>query len=296
MEIGIFSTFIEPAALDLVQTVIDAVRTNQIPNTKVSFIFSNREIGEHPTTDALLNRLSTQGIELIPFSAARFNPEVRKKARQEEKEGKPSLIKDWRNQFGKEVLRRLPPTDLDLLLGDMFIWGDNLCEKRNGINLHPALPNGPKGEWYNVLWELIKNGALETGVMMHKVTAKLDRGPTVALCRFSIRGPKFDELWDQLPNEKDELQQVIQQGMSEREKTNHPLHQEIRKHGLTREFPLIIQTTRAFAEGNVRVEGESVVDSTGRPLKDGYDLTTEIDEIAMPQLEGVRSGRKERLR
>ena len=43
MKIGIFSTFIEQAALDLVKTIEDAVEKGEIPNTEVSFIFSSRE-------------------------------------------------------------------------------------------------------------------------------------------------------------------------------------------------------------------------------------------------------------
>ena len=150
MKIGIFSTFIETAALDLVKTVQDAVKTGEIPNSEISFIFSNREIGDDPTTDSILHSLVRQSTSpLISFSAARFNPDVRKKAKQNKND---LLMKEWRNRFGDEVLKRLPHTDIDLLLGDMYIWGDNMCAVRNGINLHPALPDGPKGELYKAIW------------------------------------------------------------------------------------------------------------------------------------------------
>lgn len=290
MKIGIFSTFIEPAALELVKTVQNAVDTQEIPNTEIAFIFSNRQQGENPITDVILQTLTHQDAPLILFSAARFKPNMRRMGRQEKN---TPLIKEWRNQFGEEVLKRLPHTDIDLLLGDMYIWGDNLCRERNGINLHPALPHGPKGEWYKVIWRLIQEGAKETGVMMHKVTSKLDRGPAVTYCSFPIRGSQFDALWNQIPQDQEKLNRVIKQGLLQKEKANHPLHAKIREHGLTREFPLIIQTAKSFAEGKFRIEGESILDHKGITLKDGLDLTRQIDEAVKPILEGNRSIRKE---
>ena len=63
------------------------------------------------------------------------------------------------------------------------------------INLHPAAPGGPAGTWQEVIWQLIGNEAEETGVMMHMVTPKLDKGPPVAYCTFQIRGEPFDRYW-----------------------------------------------------------------------------------------------------
>lgn len=293
MKIGIFSTFIEPAASELTTTLQHAVKTGEIPNSEISFIFSNREKGENPTTDGILGTLDRQDIPLISFSASRFKSDMRRRARREERAGNTSLMKEWRNQFGEEALRRLPKTDIDLLLGDMYIWGDNLCRQRNGINLHPALPNGPKGEWYKVIWQLIQEGARETGAMMHKVTPELDRGPAVTYCRFPIRGYRFDALWNDLPKDEKGLAEMIKKGLLEKENTLHPLHKKIRAHGLAREFPLIIATTRSFAEGRIRINGDSIIDSSGNPLLDGFDLTRQIDETVRPTLEGNSSLGKE---
>lgn len=285
MQIGIFSTFIEEDALTLVRSVGEAVESGKILNTNLAFIFSNREYGESETTDNILKRVSDQEIPLITFSASKFRPELRREARRKEREGNSFLIDDWRNLYGEEVLKRLPHTDLDLLLGDMWIWGQNMCEERNGINLHPALPTGPKGEWYKVIWQLIEEGRDETGVMMHKITPELDRGPAIAYCRFPIRGYQFDSLWGQLPQGEEELTKLIKQGLSEKEKTMHPLHRKIREHGFIRETPLIIQTTRAFAEGSIRVESEALVG--------GYDLTAEVNQEIRVQPEGNRRNGRE---
>ena len=55
---------------------------------------------------------------------------------------------------------------------------------------------------------------------------------------------------------------------------------------MAREFPLIIQTAKSFAQGELKIEGNSVLDCESRPLKGGLDLTRQIDEIVKPILEG----------
>lgn len=285
MRIGVFSTLIEQAALDLVQTIEGAVNSGEIPNTEISFIFSNREEGENKITDHLLNQLECGRIPLVTFSASNFEQKMRQETLKRAKEGNDLLLSHWRNLFGDEITKRLPQTDLDVLVGDMYIWGDNLTRRRNGINLHPALPHGPKGEWYKVIWELIENRATESGIMMHKVTKDLDRGPTVTFCRFPIEGQPFDSLWQQLPSDPQEFAQLLRLGGSQKEIATHPLHQEIRRHGLVRELPLVVQTIKAFAEGKIHFERDFPVDETGRTIEGGYDLTDKIDEIVKPILE-----------
>ncbi len=278
IKIGIFSTFIEDDSLTLVKAVERAIQSGNIPNAKVAFIFSNREYGESPTTNVILDGLENRSTPLITYSAAKFEPDLRRKAREEEQNGNLLSIGDWRNLYGEQVLKKIPPTDLDLLLGDMWIWGQNLCKERNGINLHPALPTGPKGEWYKVIWQLIKERQNESGVMIHKITPELDRGSAIAYCRFPIRGNQFDSLWNQLPQREEDLDRLIQQELSKKEKTTYPLHRKIREYGFNRETPLIIQTTRAFAEGSIRVEDQSVVNHNGEALVGGYNLTSEVNQ------------------
>lgn len=288
MRIGIFSSFIEQDALTLVSAVCSSVINSEIPNSRVTFIFSNRERGESSVTDEILNEVASLSVPtVLTLSYKKFLPEEKKLARKKEREENDnSFIITWLNKYGEEVMRRLPQTNIDLLLGDMTIWGENMCEGRTAINLHPALPGGPQGKWYNVVWDLIENGANETGVMMHYVTSVLDQGPPVAFCRFSIRGPKFDHLWEQLPEDKGKLQELIQERRSQKEKATNPLFRAIREEGFIREIPLIIQTTKAFAEGAVRIEGGLVVDRNGQVLKEGYDLTTQIDKMIRPKIEG----------
>lgn len=92
MKIGIFSTFIEPAAFELAETVKRAVKNGIIPNTEIAFIFSNRELEESPTTDLILQQLIQEKPPLITLSARRFEPELREQAKKEGTQGNFSLM------------------------------------------------------------------------------------------------------------------------------------------------------------------------------------------------------------
>jgi folate-dependent phosphoribosylglycinamide formyltransferase PurN len=139
------------------------------------------------------------------------------------------------------------------------------------INLHPAIPGGPSGTWQEVIWQLIESKASETGVMMHLVTPELDMGPPVTYCTFPIRGKAFDKYW----------QEIEGRPLAEIKKTqgeNNRLFKLIRKHGLAREFPLIIATLKAFSQGKVKITADKkLVDAEGKLIK-GYNLTDEINK------------------
>jgi hypothetical protein len=47
---------------------------------------------------------------------------------------------------------------------------------------------------------------------------------------------------------------------------------------LTREFPLIIATLKAFSQGKVKIDKGRVVNADGQPIK-GYNLSEEIDRL-----------------
>lgn len=170
--------------------------------------------------------------------------------------------------------------DLCVLAGYMLITGPEMCQRYNMINLHPAAPGGPAGTWQEVIWQLIDGEAKGTGVMMHLVTPELDKGPPVAYCTFPIQGEPFDKYWKVIKR----LPPDSPKGKEARES----LFKLIRKHGLAREFPLIVSTIKAFSQGKIRItEDKRVIDAEGKPIK-GYNLTEEINEIVKG--EGLQSG------
>ena len=254
-KIGWFSTGRDAAARQLLSTVWRSIKKGEI-KAEILFVFSNREPGEAKESDSFFKLVRRYKIPLICLSSNKF---------------KRRVGKNWRSKFEKEAMRKLEGfrPDLCLLAGYMLIVGEEMCRCYPMINLHPAAPGGPKGTWQEVIWRLMEEGAAETGVMMHLVTPELDEGPPAAYCTFSLRGKPFDKYWNEV--EGLSIEEVkAQQG------ERNPLFQQIRKHGLAREFPLIIATLKAFTEGRVRIEAGMVVDEHKKAIE-GYNITEEIE-------------------
>jgi hypothetical protein len=129
---------------------------------------------------------------------------------------------------------------------------------------------GAKGIWQDVIWELIEQRAARAGVMLHLATPELDEGPPVTYCTYPICGPDFDWPWQQI--EGPPIGEI-----KDAEGEDNTLFQEIRRHGIAREIPLVIETLRAFADGHVRIENKHIVDADGRPIPP-YDLTEQIEQ------------------
>jgi phosphoribosylglycinamide formyltransferase-1 len=240
---------------------------------RIQVVFCNRDPGEDTNTDAFLEQVRGYGIPLVTLSSRDFR---RKRDGRVARKGAP--LPEWRRDYDREVMRLLAPYPfgLGVLAGYMLIFCDEACQKFGLLNLHPAAPGGPAGMWQDVIWELIRRRAGQTGVMMHLATPDLDQGPPVTYCLYPIRGPGFDELWRQA-----EGRPVEEIKASEGE--SNALFAEIRRHGVAREAPLVIETLRAFADGRVRIENKQVVDAEGRRIA-GYDLTAEIERTVAPTL------------
>jgi phosphoribosylglycinamide formyltransferase-1 len=258
-QLGWFSTGRDKAARDLLKAVKNSIELGEV-EAEIAFVFSSREPGESAASDLFLELVRGYGIPLISFSYHRF------------KAGKGALPR-WRQEYDREVMKRLEGfhPDLCVLAGYMLIVGGEMCQRYNMINLHPAAPGGPAGSWQEVIWQLIRARAGESGVMMHLVTPELDQGPPVTYGTFSLHGEPFDKHWAEA--EKRPFEEIKKQGEA------NPLFKLIRRHELAREFPLIIATLRAFSRGEVSITRDKrVVDFEGRPVN-GYNLTDEIDRV-----------------
>ena len=255
-QLGWFSTGRDKAARDLLTVAQRSIALGEI-RAEIDFVFCNREPGESKESDLFHKLVDSYGIPLVCFSSRRF---------------KADKGTGWRLDYDRKVMNRLKSFDADLcvLAGYMLIVGEEMCQRYNMINLHPAAPGGPKGTWQEVIWQLIDNQAEETGVMMHLVTPELDQGPPVAYCTFAIRGKPFDKYWR-------EIEGYPIEEIKQKQGENNRLFRLIRKHELAREFPLIISTLKVFSQGKVGIEKGKVVDAERRPI-DGYNLTDEIDK------------------
>jgi phosphoribosylglycinamide formyltransferase-1 len=166
---------------------------------------------------------------------------------------------EWRIKYDREVNRKIKSfaCDVCVLAGYMLIVSEELCQRHDMINLHPAPPGGPTGSWQEVIWALVYSKAYAAGAMMHVVTPELDKGPVVSYCLFSIKGEPFAGYW--------------------RKEDRNTLFRLVRQYELAREFPLITFTLQSLSRGEVSVKGQKVTDAQGRPIS-GYDLTRPVDE------------------
>ena len=266
-QLGWFSTGRDKAARDLLAAVQSSIKLGEI-KAEIAFVFCNREPGEARESDLFFKQVENYHIPLICFSYQKFKA---KRERLNINQGRALPL--WRLDYDREVIARLPDwhPDLCVLAGYMLVVGEEMCQRYNMINLHPAAPGGPTGTWQEVIWQIIANKADETGVMMHLVTPELDKGPAVTCCTFPIRGEPFDKYWREF--------EKLSQDSSKRHDERNSLLRLIRQHGLAREFPLIIATVKAFSQGKIKISKEKrVIDAEERPIN-GYNLTDEINAL-----------------
>jgi phosphoribosylglycinamide formyltransferase-1 len=288
LRIGWFSTGRDPAARNLLQTVHVDITANGIP-ASIDWIFCHRETGDAPPNEEYRQRemffelAASLDIPVATLSHVKFMPELRKGGLEESKsaaEASPAL-EQWRNLYGKEVMKlisMLPKVDLVVMAGYMLIIGDPELEGLDMVNIHPALPWGPKGTWQEVIHQLIAEEAQEQGIMVHLVTKELDRGPVISYCRFPIQGPEWDPLWDQWKAD-------IKPDAALEAREAHPLFKKIRHEGEIRELPLLRGAIRELAYGNVTVRDKKIW-AAGQQLQQGVDLTPTIEEIVAKEQAG----------
>jgi phosphoribosylglycinamide formyltransferase-1 len=244
LNIGWFSTGRDQAARQLLQAVQNKVSRGDI-NGKISFVFSNRESGEAKESDLFFELVRSYNIPLVCLSHKNFKT-VRKE-------------KEWRIKYDRGVDKKIAlfAPDLCVLAGYMLIVSEELCQKYNMINLHPAPPGGPAGSWQEVISALIQNKSDTAGAMIHLVTPELDSGPVVSYCLFSIKGGPFVEYW--------------------RKGDKHMLFRLIRQYELAREFPLITLTLQSLSRGEVIIKDRRVMNTQGK-LISGYNLSGQVDK------------------
>jgi folate-dependent phosphoribosylglycinamide formyltransferase PurN len=265
LDIGWFSTGRGPGSRRLLTTVHDEIASRRL-DARISVVFCNRERGEDENSDLFLDQAQEYSLPLVCLSSRDF-----RRVRGGEIARKGESLPEWRREYDREVARRLEPYpfEIGVLAGYMLIFGDEFLRQLDLLNLHPAAPGGPKGIWQDVIWQLIDARAERAGVMMHLATPELDEGPPVTYCTYPIRGPNFDPHWREVEGHpSDEIK-------SEEGEAN-PLFAEVRRHGVARELPLVIETLRAFAERRIRIEHKRLVDTSGTPVPP-FDLTDQIE-------------------
>ncbi len=288
LKIGWFSTGRDPAARNLLETVHEDLVSNKVP-AEILWIFCHRQTGDGPFNEEYRQRelffdlAASLNIPVATFSHVQFKPELRKQGMAESRsaaEASPTLL-EWRNEYGRELVKTidlLPPVDIIVMAGYMLIIGAPELERLVLVNIHPALPGGPRGTWQEVIHQLIAEEAAEQGIMIHVVTEELDRGPAMSYCRFPIHGEGWDHLWDQWKKD-------IKPDSTLEEREGHPLFKRIRSEGEIRELPLLRGAIRELAFGNIQIQ-EKKVWAGGKQQSRGVDLTAIIEDILRTQSSG----------
>ena len=263
MKIGWLSTGRDQAACNLLSDVVARAQRDDVP-MEIGAVFSDRERGEAPESDRFLDLAERLGFPVVTLSSRASWVEAQKLG---------VSRAEWRKEYHRGVAELLTPYNLGVfvLAGYMLITSAELCRRFAILNLHPALPGGPKGMWQDVIWELLEAEAQETGAMIHLATAQLDRGPVVAYFRLPLRGPDWEPLWEQWHAKRETLSVAR---IAAAEGAAEPLFAAVRRRGEVREIPLLYQTLRQFAEGRLNTANGCVfAESTRLPL----DLTDLVD-------------------
>ena len=243
-QIGWFSTGRGQGSLNLLHAMVKAIKTGKVRD---------------------------YGLRLVCLSSKRFNPGLRQGGKTN-----PIAMDRWRREYDMVIMEKLKglSTDINVLAGYMLILSSEMCERYNIVNLHPATPDGPTGTWQEVVWKLIEKRASYSGNMMHLVTRELDRGAPVTYSDFPLTGQGFDNLWLELKEklENRSLEEIIETGGSD-----NPLFLKIRHEGARREIPLVTETLRAFASGQLQLEGGKIR-AEGKTLNGPYCLTDNIEK------------------
>lgn len=274
LPIGWFSTGRDEAALWLLDETLKAISSGFLP-IEIAFLFCNRDEGDAPQSDAFLAYVRKVGLPLIAFSSRRFLPELWRKG----KSGDEKALQEFRRLYHEKVAALLEPylarVPFSLLAGYMLIISDEFCNTYTLLNLHPALPGGPKGAWQDVIWELIGQRAEFAGAQIHIVTPQLDSGPPVTYCRVPIRTPDMMPLWEEMERK---LQSMTLEAIIAAEGEQEQLFAKIRSRQLACEVPLIHLTLKRFAEGKLSLSGKMTY-WEDKPELNGVDLTEDVEAL-----------------
>ncbi|MCA9847590.1 MAG: phosphoglycerate transporter [Dehalococcoidia bacterium] len=222
------------------EAVLDAIRAGTL-DAEIAYVFSNRDPGDDPITDAFFDLVRAEGIPLLALGSVAYR---KTHGGERSKPGEP--LPPWREAYDREVARLVDqhPADLGVLAGYMLIFTAEFTESHPLVNLHPALPGGPVGTWTEVILELLRSGASESGVMLNVAIPEVDMGPVVAFCRYPIQTTSVD------PHASDEALEAS------------PAFEAIRAEQVRHESPFLVAALQAFATGRASLGASDPLDLT----------------------------------
>jgi len=253
LRVGWFTSGRGEGSRAMYRATSDAIRNGAL-NAEIAVLFCNRDPGESSATDELIEEARADRVPVVTRSSVAFR---RARGGERSRPGEP--LPTWRTEYDRAVDADLAahPFELGVLAGYMLIFGAEFVAKHSLLNFHPALPTGPAGTWREVIRDLIRGRAEESGVMMHLALAEVDEGPVASFCRYPLRDETLAPRWDELEPRID--------AAGDEELEQSALFAAIRERGLAQETPLLVATLRAFAKDWLKVEDGRLLG--GAPLE-----------------------------
>lgn len=255
LRIAWFATAKGTSSRKLLNAANEAIRDGRL-DAEIVCVVCNRVRGQSANTDLFLDDVEHAGIPLISSSSLEWRRRVG---------GEVSLpgqeLASWRRDYDRYLYERMleHAPDVGMMAGYMMVITDVICDHLPCLNLHPALPDGPIGTWQQVIHELIAQQADRSGMVLQRVTTELDRGPTVTWAQYPIRGPQFDQLWDEYGDDSD---------------LETPLFHAIREAGASREPAFVLQSLQALAS---RKSTPSTNELPSAEFGIGSDITAAVE-------------------
>lgn len=227
LKIGWMSSATGPGSRALLKFVHDSIVNGSL-DASIEYVFSSRENGEDIEIDKFAEMVSEFKLPFHSFSFNKFRTKTLRGLNRE----------TIRIRYDTEVIDKIKNYNVDLIImaGYMLIASEEFTKKFPIINLHPALPNGPKGTWQQVVNQIIESHQTQTGTMIHLVTNDLDRGPVISCCRCDLESE-----WNNYLIHKSRPQ----------------LFKEIRKKQYLQEPGLMLETLKWISTGIIDVENLS---------------------------------------
>lgn len=177
MKLGWFSTGTGQGSRDLLTHFYSKIKDGLL-DADISVVFSNRDPGDARESDKMFDLVRSYDLVLETLSNKNFID---------------SLNRFDREKYDRAVKNIISKYDIDLIVlaGYMLIVSKELFDDYKMINLHPALPDGPKGSWRQVIEALIREKSLVTGTMVHVISDDVDRGPCISFSECYL-----EDLWD----------------------------------------------------------------------------------------------------
>ena len=242
------------------EAVLDAIHTGDLA-ANFEFVFVNRERGQTDPTDSFLDSAEANRIPALTLSSGRFR-----------RNHDNAPWSQLRTAFDRAVLTKVEPFEPDVcVMAGYMLFAPEISRQMLCLNQHPALPGETIGKWQNAVWDVIEQGADIHGSMIHIATPELDRGPVATFCSFPVTGDRFDPLWQDANNR--DVSALRESGDE-----TLPLFTAIREAGVVRERPLVVETLKAVADGDIDLT--AIANGT---ITKPVDMTARV-ESALPRV------------